>query len=76
MYYLRETRQHHRTPIACKRGSIKQTRRPESKHILTRLDLPNVCTEIVEYIKIFSDRDRVDLLPGRPMIINTLDVVC
>jgi hypothetical protein len=33
-----------------KRGSIKQTRRPESKH--TRLDLPNVC-EIVEYIKIF-----------------------
>jgi hypothetical protein len=26
---------------------------------------------------LFSDRDRVDLpLPGRPMIINTLDVVC
>jgi hypothetical protein len=77
VYYLREWRQHHRTPIACTNEGRSNKLAVQSQ---THFDASRPAKRLYRNRRIhqnlFSDRDRVDLpLPGRPMIINTLDVV-
>jgi hypothetical protein len=78
VYYLRETRTTS-SYTDCMQTRVDKTNSPS--RVQTHFDASRPAKRLYRNRRIhqnlFSDRDRVDLpLPGRPMIINTLDVVC